>query len=80
MRSKIIHGRQYDSEMDAVMSQTELIIRAGLKRILNDPNLLNTFKSKQRDRFLEDVVFSNARSVLTTSDAASLTNQIEQSK
>ena len=77
MRSKIIHGRwKHDPKIDEVMADTETIIRTVLLRLLDDPKLLNTFTTEQRDRFLEDIVFSNATSVLTSSDAASLMDQI----
>ena len=61
MRSKIIHGRwENDRNIDAVMADTEAIVRTALRRLLDDPRMLKTFVSKQRDQFLEDWVFSRS--------------------
>ena len=58
-RSKIIHGRwKDDPKIDIVMADTEAIVRTALRRVVEDPEVLNTFVSKQRDKFLEDFVFS----------------------
>jgi hypothetical protein len=63
MRSRIVHGRwDGDPKMDAVMADTEDIVRSVFLRLLNEPELLLTFISKQRDKFLEDLVFSRGRS------------------
>jgi len=59
MRSKIIHGRwKGDPAIDAVMADTEAIFRTVFRRLLENPEMLRTFLSKDRDKFLEDWVFS----------------------
>ena len=70
-RSKIIHGRwEHDPGIDAVMADTETIIRTVLRHLLGYPELLKTFMSNGRDRFLEDLAFSNATSVLARASSA----------
>ena len=55
MRSKIIHGRwQRDPHIDAVMADTEGIVRTVFRRLLENPEMLRTFISKSRNQFLED--------------------------
>jgi hypothetical protein len=44
--------------MNALMATTESIVRSALRRVLSEPDLLEKFISKERDRFLEDMVFS----------------------
>jgi hypothetical protein len=64
MRSTIIHGRwKNDPKIDDVMADTEAIIRTAFRHLLENPQLLTTFISKERDQFLEDFVFSNASSL-----------------
>jgi hypothetical protein len=46
------------------MADTEAIIRTVLRRLLDYSGLLRRFMSKGRDKFLEDLVFLNATSVL----------------
>jgi hypothetical protein len=59
MRSTIIHGRwKDDPKIDAVMADTETIIRTVFRLLLDNPALLKTFLSSQRNDFLEDWVFS----------------------
>jgi len=58
-RSQIVHGRwEGQPKMNALMATTESIVRSALQRVLNEPELLQKFVSKERDRFLEDMVFS----------------------
>jgi hypothetical protein len=60
-RSKIIHGRwKDDPKIDAVMADTEAIVRTAVRHLLDNPEMLRTFISKHRDKFLEDLVFSRA--------------------
>jgi hypothetical protein len=72
-RSKIIHGRwNHDSEIDVDIADTEKLFRAVLRRLLESPELLKTFISGKRDKFLEEFVFSHAHSVeapLNTGDS-----------
>ncbi len=59
MRSTIMHGRwKEDPKIDDVMADTEAIIRTALRDLFADPELVKTFISKQRDKFLEEWVFS----------------------
>ena len=59
MRSAIIHGRwKEDPKIDDVMADTEAIIRTVLGDLFADPEMVKTFISKQRDKFLEEWVFS----------------------
>jgi hypothetical protein len=66
-RSQIVHGRWEDSpKMDVLMGDTENIVRSVMLRMMNDAEMLKTFLSKQRDKFLEDWVFSRDTSVPPT--------------
>jgi len=59
MRSIIIHGRwKDDPKIDEVMYTSEALVRTVVRHLLADPELLRTFISKDRDKFLEDWVFS----------------------
>jgi hypothetical protein len=59
MRSTIIHGGwKDDPKIDAVMAVTEGIFRRVFLRLLENPEMLRTFLSKDRDKFLEEWVFS----------------------
>jgi hypothetical protein len=61
MRSTIIHGRwKDDPKIDDVMYDSEAIVRTVFRRLLADPQMLRTFLSRQRDKFLEDWVFSRS--------------------
>lgn len=61
IRSRIVHGRsKNDPDIDTGMADTEAIIRTVFRRLLDSPGMLRTFISKQRDRFLEDWVFSRS--------------------
>lgn len=58
-RSQIVHGRwNNDPKMDNRMAETERLARACLLRALSTSELRQTFSSKDRDRFLEDLVFA----------------------
>jgi hypothetical protein len=60
-RSKIVHGRwDNDPKIDAVMYDTEAIVRTVLRNLLTKPDMLKTFLSKHRDQSLEDWVFSRS--------------------
>lgn len=53
MRSKIIHGRwKDDPKIDGVMADTEAIARTALRRVIENPDMLRVFMSKDRDGFL----------------------------
>ncbi len=59
MRSIIMHGRwKDDPKIEAVMADTEAIVRTVFRRLLENPEMLRTFLSKHRNEFLEDWVFS----------------------
>jgi hypothetical protein len=59
-RSKIVHGRWKESpQILEIMADTEAMVRGALNRILSDGNLLNEFSSRNRDTFLEDLVFAS---------------------
>ena len=59
MRSIIMHGRwKDDPKIDDVMYTSEAIVRTVLRHLLDDAELLRTFISDDRDKFLEDWVFS----------------------
>lgn len=59
MRSKIIHGRwKDDPNIDKVMADTEAVVRTVVRRPMDNPEMVKTFLSKQRDKFLEEWVFS----------------------
>jgi hypothetical protein len=60
-RSKIIHGRwEHDPKIDAVMADTEEIVRTVVRRLLENRQMLDAFISKRRDAFLDDWVFSRS--------------------
>ena len=62
-RSKIIHGRwENDPKIDAVMADTEAIVRTVSRHLLDEPEMLRVFISEHRNRFLEDWVFSRSMS------------------
>jgi hypothetical protein len=59
MRSIIIHGRwKDDPKIDEVMYTSEAIVRTVFRDLISNPDLLRTFISRHRDKFLEDWVFS----------------------
>jgi len=59
MRSIIIHGRwKDDPKIEAVMADTEAIVRTVFRRLLENAEMLRTLISKHRNEFLEDWVFS----------------------
>lgn len=60
-RSRIAHGRWgSDPEIDARMAETEAIFRTAVRHLLDSPDLLKTFVSKERNTFLDDWVFSRS--------------------
>jgi hypothetical protein len=62
-RSVIVHGRfNNDSAIGEFMADTEAIVRTAFRLLLDNPDLLNTFTSKQRNVFLNDLIFSRAAS------------------
>jgi len=59
VRSTIVHGRwQYSPKMNQFLGDTEQIVRDVFLRLLRDPDLPSTFASKDRDKFLEEMVFA----------------------
>lgn len=61
IRSKIVHGRwKNDPAIDSGMADTEAILRTAARHLLDDPDMLKTFVSRHRDKFLEDWVFSRS--------------------
>jgi hypothetical protein len=61
IRSKIVHGRwKSEPDIDEGMAQTEAILRTAFRHLIDSPELLRTFVSKKRDKYLEDWVFSRA--------------------
>jgi Apea-like HEPN len=71
MRSTIIHGRwKDDPKIDDVMADTEAIVRTAFRHLLENPKLLETFISRDRDSYLEEFVFSNANSFRSRSVGA----------
>lgn len=59
MRSKIVHGRwKSGPETGSNMADTEAIIRTAFRHLLEKPALLKAFISKDRDKFLDEWVFS----------------------
>lgn len=61
IRSKIVHGRwKNEPDIDEGMARTEAILRTAFRHLIDSPELLRTFISKKRDKFLEEWVFSRA--------------------
>jgi hypothetical protein len=61
MRSKIVHGRwKDDPKIGDVMAVTESIARTVVRRMMEKPEMVQVFISKERDQFLEDWVFSRS--------------------
>jgi hypothetical protein len=61
LRSKIVHGRWKDTpDTTPAMADTEAILRTVIRHLLQNQQMLQTFISKHRDKFLEDWVFSRA--------------------
>jgi hypothetical protein len=59
MRSKIVHGRwEGDPKMAKAMETTENAARIVFLYLLRHPELMAVFRSRKRDEFLEDWVFS----------------------
>src|SRR5262249_22630905 len=57
-RSKIVHGRwKHSSDMDQLMLDTEAIVRTAFRHIVEKPEMLEIFTSKQRDQYLGDLLF-----------------------
>jgi hypothetical protein len=43
---------------EQIMSEAENLLRRSLKRLLNDLRLVQTFEGKNREHYLDDLVFS----------------------
>jgi hypothetical protein len=61
-RSKVVHGRIKNissKDADTYLYDSETIVRKCLKKILEEQQLINTFISKNRESYLEDLVFGS---------------------
>lgn len=61
-RSKVVHGMRLSKlpkkNSEQIMSEAEDLLRRSLKRLLNDLQLVQIFEGKNRERYLDDLVFS----------------------
>lgn len=58
-RSKVVHGRwKENTESDALIGDAEMLVRRSLIRVLQDVALTRTFLGRNRERYLDDLVFS----------------------
>lgn len=61
-RSRLVHGMRLskpkDTDFEALMYDTEGLVRESLNRILRHPKLIQIFSGKGRERYLDDSVFS----------------------
>lgn len=62
-RSKVVHGmrlrkRPKKTSDEEMMSEVEDLLRRSLKRLLNDLPTIETFEGKNRERYLDSLVFS----------------------
>lgn len=61
-RSKVVHGMRMSKppkkNSEQIMSEAEDLLRRSLKRLLNDLRLVQTFEGKNRERYLDNLVFS----------------------
>jgi hypothetical protein len=59
LRSKLAHGRwKYDVKTTQLMALSEDLIRRAFIRILENPELLETFAGKKREEYLDSLVYS----------------------
>jgi hypothetical protein len=62
-RSKVVHGMRLSKlpkkNWEQIMSEAEDLLRRSLNRLLNDLQLVQTFEGKTRERYLNDLVFSD---------------------
>ena len=61
-RSKVAHGRWKQSpkvKVDSQMAETETLVRRSMVRILGNSELTAKFRGKERESYLDDLVFSN---------------------
>ena len=59
-RSKVAHGRWKPSpEADSLMGEAETFVRRSMIRILRDSELTAKFGGKEREAYLDDLVFSS---------------------
>ena len=57
-RSKIVHGRWRDDVAATTrMAETETILRRSMVRVLESPKFIDVFSGKQREAFLDDLIF-----------------------
>jgi hypothetical protein len=58
-RSRIVHGNwKKDPEADDRMFEAERFVRQSLLRILRDTDLIQSFSSRARETYLDDLVFT----------------------
>jgi hypothetical protein len=63
-RSQIMHGRwKHDPSINTAMADTEDIVRTVLLRLAANESLTKKFISSARERFLEELVFANLKSI-----------------
>lgn len=60
-RSKVVHGRwKQDPKATQRMAEAESLFRGAFARILEDAALVETFSTKKRETFLDDLAFNGA--------------------
>jgi len=61
-RSKVVHGMRLSKlakkNSEQMMSEAEELLGRSLKRLLNDLQIVQSFAGKNRERYLDDLVFS----------------------
>ncbi|MBA7658101.1 hypothetical protein ES703_66049 [subsurface metagenome] len=60
-RSKVVHGmhlgKLHKEESERILFDTEELVRSSLFRILMDSELISIFSSKERESYLDDLIF-----------------------
>lgn len=73
-RSKVVHGMRLSKlpkeNSEQIMSEAEDLLRRSLKRLLNELRLVQVFEGKDRERYLDDLVFSDEPSLIAERPAA----------
>jgi hypothetical protein len=60
-RSKIVHGRwKQDPNATKRMAEAESLFRSAFIRVLETPELIETFATKKREAFLDGLAFNGA--------------------
>src|SRR5207245_5193878 len=60
-RSKIVHGRWKEDPTATIrMAEAESLFRAALAKIIETPTLVNVFSTREREGFLDNLVFDGA--------------------